>query len=344
MEAKEIMFKKMIALSLVSLLVFMGMGMFSSANSDVINVRLGINQDPNTPQYRSSVLFAEKVKELSDGKISVTVYPSMQLGGYREQPEMVQTGTIEMTKVTATIASNFARTIEAYDIPFLFNNTRAMREVLNGPVGEEIADSLRDQGFVPLGYSTGGLKQMTANRPIHNPDDFEGLKFRIMASTILTETYRNLGANPVPIDFAELYNSLQQGVVDGQENPLQTVDMMKLWEVQDHMTLSNIGPMIYIIVANKDWFENLSEDLQQNIIDAFDYALATEWEDNDRQEERWLENAINAGMEVYTPTETDMQAFRDRTKGVVDLIKDRVGSDIVDKLIMAAEEANAKHE
>jgi len=338
------MFKKILTVLIGICMFVMLTGIYSFAADNVINVRLAINQDPGTPQYRSSMLFAEKVKELSNGTIAVTVYPSMQLGGYREQPEMVQTGTIEMTKTTGTVASNFAKDFEAFDIPFLFNNTRAMRAVLNGPVGKEIAESLRDQGFVPLGYSTGGLKQMTANRPIHNPDDFKGLKFRIMASTILTETYKSLGANPVPIDFAELYNALQQGVVDGQENPLQTVDMMKLWEVQDHMTLSNIGPMIYVVVANQNWFENLSQELQQNIIDAFDYALATEWGDNDSQEEAWLENAINNGMEVYYPTDSDMQAFRDKTKGVVNLIRDRVGSDLVDRLMEAAKEANEEYQ
>lgn len=332
------MFKKIIVLVLVILVVFIGLEILVSA--EVIKVRFGINQDITTPQYRSSMEFAEKVKELSNGQILVTVYPSMQLGDIREQAEMVQTGAIEMSKQPATVWSNFSKTFEAFDIPFLFKNSGALHDVVNGPIGAEIANTLKDEEIVPLGFSTGGLKQMTANKPIHNPDDLKGMKFRIMPAQILVKTYESFGANPTPIGFGEMYNALQQGVVDGQENPLQTVDMMKLWEVQKHLSLTNNGPMLYLVGANKKWFEALSKDLQQNIIDAFKYALEREWKDNDMAEAGWLENAKKNGMIVYTLTETDMQAFRDKSKDVVDFIKERVGATIVDKLLMAAEEAN----
>lgn len=332
------MSKKIIVSFLVTLIIFISLGILASA--EVIKVKFGINQNTTTPQYRSSMLFAEKVKELSNGQILVTVYHSMQLGGLREHPEMVQTGTIEMTKIPATTWSNFSKTLEAFDIPFLFKNTGALHDVANSPIGAEIANTLKDEGIFPLGYSTGGLKQMTANKPIHHPDDLKGMKFRIMPSQILIKTYESFGANPTPVDFSEMYNALQQGVVDGQENPLQTVDMMKLWEVQKHLTLTNHAPMLYIVGANKKWFDSLSTDLQQNILDAMEYALESEWKDNDMAEAAWLEKIKENGMIVYTPTEAELQAFRDKSKNVLDIIKERVGAAIIDKLLIAAEEAN----
>lgn len=314
------------------------------AQAQVVKIKFGHNQDTNSPQHRGAEAFKQKVEELSGGKIQVTIYPNMQLGQMREQAEQVQAGTLEMTQQPASVWSNFAPAVQAYDIPFLFANNDAMYEVISGPVGKEILKTFEEKGLKGLGYETGGLKNMTANFPIKSPQDLKGKKMRVMPAPILIETYKALGANPTPVEYGELYNALQQGVVDGQENPLQTISMIKLYEVQKHITMTQNGPMLYITAANKKWFDSLSPELQQNIIDAMAYADEVEWKDLAKNEETYLKEIKDAGMQVYYPTKEELQAFKDATKPVVDFIADKVGKDLVDKLLAAANEVNAKYQ
>lgn len=311
---------------------------------DVIKIKFGHNQDTASPQHVGALAFKERVEELSGGKIQVTIYPNMLLGQMREQAEQVQSGSIEMTKQPASVWSNFAPAVQAFDIPFLFANNAAMYEVVTGPVGQEILNTFHDKGLMGLGYESGGLKNITANFPIKSPADLKGKKMRVMPAPILIETYRALGANPTPVEYGELYNALQQGVVDGQENPLQTITMLKLWEVQRHLTLTQNGPMLYITAANKAWFESLAAELQQNIRDAMAYADEVEWADLAQNEASYLQQVEENGMEVYYPTAEELQSFRAATQSVVEFVADKAGQDIVDKLVAAAAEANKKYE
>ncbi|HHY91886.1 MAG TPA: TRAP transporter substrate-binding protein [Firmicutes bacterium] len=308
----------------------------------VIKIRLGHNQDTNSPQHHGAEAFKEKVAELSHGRLQVTIYPNMQLGQMREQAEQVQNGTLEMTEQPASVLSNFAPALEAYDLPFLFANTKALHSVVTGPVGQALLKKLEEKGLVGLGYETGGLKHITANFPVHTPADLKGKKMRVMPAPILIETYKALGANPTPVEYGELYNALQQGVVDGQENPLQTVVMLKLYEVQKNLTLTGNGPMLYLTVANKKWFDALPADLQQNIRDAMAYADGIVWDEIIQGEKAYLKEIQAHGMQVYVPSAGDLAAFRAATQPVVAFVAKRVGQDIVTELQQAAAQANSR--
>ncbi|NPV70054.1 MAG: TRAP transporter substrate-binding protein [Firmicutes bacterium] len=310
---------------------------------EVFKVKFGHNQDTNSPQHRCAEAFKQKVEELSKGRVQVTVYPNMQLGQLRQQAEQVQAGTQEMSMQPVSVWGNFAQALEGFDIPFLFANNDAMFEVVTGPVGQEVFKALEAKGLVQIGVETGGLKVMTGKAPYRGPKDLKGKKFRVMPAPILIETYKAFGANPTPVEYGELYNALQQGVVDGQENPLQTLSMLKLWEVQKAVTITNNGPMLYVTVGNKKWFDSLPKDLQQNIRDAMAYADKIEWEDLKKNEEGYLKQLKEKGMEVYSPTPEEMQAFREASKPVVEFIAGRIGKDLVDKLMKTAEAANIKY-
>ena len=313
-----------------------------AAPQEVIKVRFGHNLATTTPMHAGAEAFKQKVEELSGGQIEVTIFPSMQLGQMREQAEQVQAGTLQITQQPASVISNFDQSLEVYDIPFLFANLDALQEVVEGEVGMEILKGLEDNGFKGLGYQTGGLKQMYGATPFRGPQDLAGLKMRVMPAPILVETYKTLGANPITIEFGELYNALQQGVADGMENPMQTVNMLKMYEVQDAATIVNIGPMLYITVANKAWFDSLTPELQANLLEAQAYADQIQWDAIRAEEPKYFENAKAGGMEIYYPTPEEMQAFREKAAPVNDFVAGRVGQDLVDRVLAAAEAANAK--
>jgi len=197
--------------------------------------------------------------------------------------------------------------------------------------------------MVALGVEMLDFKQMTANFPIKGPDALKGKKMRVMPAPILIETYKAFGANPTPIEYGELYNALQQKVVDGQENALQTYVMLKFWEVQKYVTMTNHSPFLYVTVANKKWFEGLPADIQQNVRDAALYASKYEWDDVKKNAESWMETIKQNGMEVYYPTEEEIAAFKEAAKPVIDFVAGRVGKDVVDEYLKAVDEANQKY-
>ncbi|MFZ5943049.1 MAG: TRAP transporter substrate-binding protein [Bacillota bacterium] len=347
-------FKKIIALCLVALLV-LSLAACSKQETapapgpaeekkaepaKTYNIKFGHNQDTNSPQHRGIEAFKKKVEELSNGQVKVTIYPNMQLGQMREQAEQAANGTIEMTQQPTSVLSNFNQALEVYDLPFLYKNMDAAEKVMFGPVAEKINKGLEEKGMVALGVETGGLKQMTANFPIKGPESLKGKKFRVMPAPILIETYKAFGANPTPIEYGEMYNALQQKVVDGQENGFQTLVMLKLWEVQKVVSVTNHSPFLYITVANKAWFEGLPADIQKHIRDAAQFASKSEWAEMKANSDTWLEELKKNNMEVYYPTEEEMNAFKAASKPVAEFISSRVGADVVAELQKAAEEAN----
>ena len=303
-------------------------------------IKFGHNQDTNSPQHRGVEAFKQKVEELSNGQVQVTIFPNMQLGQMREQAEQAANGTIEMTQQPTSVLSNFNQALEVYDIPFLFKDMDAAQEVMFGPAAAKINKGLEEKGMVALGMETGGLKQMTANVPIKGPAALKGMKFRVMPAPILIETYKAFGANPTPIEYGEMYNALQQKVVDGQENGFQTLVMLKLWEVQKVATVTNHAPFLYITVANKTWFEGLPAEIQKNVREAALFASKSEWEEMKTNSDKWLEELKQNKMEIYVPSEQELAAFQAASKPVVEFVSGRVGADMVTELQKAAEEAN----
>jgi len=274
-------------------------------------IRLGLNQPVESPEYRGLEIFKSKVEEESKGRVEIQLFPSMQLGAMREQVEGVQMGSIEMTLQPVAVLTPFTPDVQLLDLPCLFPNTDILLEVANGEIGQEILASMEEKNMVGLGFWSGGAKHFTTKgKGIHLPEDFKGLKMRVMPSPLLIAQYEAWGANPVPIEYAELYNALQQGVVDGQENPLQSIALNKFYEVQDYLILSGHGYMTYVLVANKPWFDGLPEDLQQLIRRANKEASEKERQLVAENEARFLEEIKASGIKVYALTEQEKEAFR----------------------------------
>lgn len=212
----------------------------------------------------------ELVKERTNGAVEFQIFPSAQLGNQRQMTEGVQLGTLEATVSPAAFIGGFNPAISILDIPFLLpadaDDAQKLRE---GEFGDALLESFSSKGVVGVALWPNGLKNFTSSKPLDDLDSFGGQKFRVMDSKILIEQFVALGASAIALPFGELYTSLQTGVVDGQENPLDTIQRMKFHEVQKHLVISEHGAMEDVALFNPTWWNSLPEEYQTIITEAF---------------------------------------------------------------------------
>ena len=220
----------------LSILMFLALTSNVAAAS---TIRVGHVLAPTHPYQLGLEKFSELVSEKTGGKVKVEVFHSSQLGNERDLIEGLQLGTVEMCIVSTAPLSNFTTQFNVFDLPFIFSETQKTREILDGPIGQEILDTLDAQGIVGLCYFENGFRNVTNNvRPITKPEDLKGLKIRTMESPIHMASFRAMGANPTPMALGELFTALQLGTVDGQENPLAIINTSKFYEVQKFLSIT----------------------------------------------------------------------------------------------------------
>ena len=209
----------------------------------------------------------DNIKKWSNGQMELQIFPGSQLGGMREHYEACQSGAIETIYVAASAASKFVPEIGVLDLPFLFpTDYDKAWKVIDGDLTKILSEKLAKQNFVLLGIAPYGYKSLhTSTRQIKSLKDINGLKIRIMPSKILELTYKAWGANPTPVEFSELYVALQQKIVDGGENGLSVIKAQKFNEVQKYLTVSKHGLFMGLFVANKKWYDKLSDE-ERNIV------------------------------------------------------------------------------
>ena len=232
---------------------------------------------PDTPKGRAAEKFKQLAEEKTKGKVKVEVYPNSQLYKDREEMEALQLGAVQML---APSLSKFgpmgAREFEVFDLPYIFPNQETLHRVMDGEVGKKLFAKLEPKGLLGLAFWDNGFKQMSANRPLRTVADFKGLKMRIQSSKVLDAEMKALGANPQVMAFSEVYTALQQGVVDGTENPVSNFYTQKMNEVQKHMTISDHGYLGYAVIVNKKFWEGLPADVHAALEAAMKEATAFE--------------------------------------------------------------------
>ncbi len=225
----------------------------------------------DTPNGKAALAFKKEVEENSDGRISINVLPAAQVGGDVEIIEQIQMGLVDIGIPPTATLGNFEPRLQILDLPFLISTYDDMEAVLDGDVGREILDTLEDDGMHAFNFWGAGFRHMSNNiRAIESPEDLDAIRMRTMQAPIIISTYENYGANATAMAFTEVYNGLQQGVVEGQENPLANIYTMRFHEVQDYLSLTSHAYHAYAAVMNKDAWESLPEDLQQVMLEAFD--------------------------------------------------------------------------
>lgn len=226
-----------------------------SAQAQVTKLTLGHGAAPDNPRHQAAVKFAEVVKAKSAGRIEVQVAPSAQLGDDAAMVTAVRTGALDMTANSQGAVSVAVPEYAAFGMPFMFSTPDQAFKLLDGPLGQELAKKTAEKGMVVLGYWDNGIRHMTNSKhPIAKVEDMKGLKMRTPPDAVLVDIMQALGAQAQQIKFAELYVALQQGVVDGQENPLVNFHASKLYEVQKHLALtSHIFQMTPFLMSKRSW-------------------------------------------------------------------------------------------
>lgn len=226
-----------------------------SAQAQVTKLTLGHGAAPDNPRHQAAVKFAEVVKAKSAGRIEVQVAPSAQLGDDAAMVTAVRTGALDMTANSQGAVSVAVPEYAAFGMPFMFSTPDQAFKLLDGPLGQELAKKTAEKGMVVLGYWDNGIRHMTNSKhPITKVEDMKGLKMRTPPDAVLVDIMQALGAQAQQIKFAELYVALQQGVVDGQENPLVNFHASKLYEVQKHLALtSHMFQMTPFLMSKRSW-------------------------------------------------------------------------------------------
>lgn len=232
--------------------------------------KIGHLESDQQSRHIHLVKVAELVKERTNGAVEFQIFPSAQLGNQREMTEGVQLGVLEATVSPAAFIGGFNPAVSILDIPFLLPaNSDDAQKLREGEFGAALLDSFSSKGVVGVALWPNGLKNFTSNKPLDTVDSFGGQKFRVMDSKILIEQFDALGASAIALPFGELYTSLQMGVVDGQENPLDTIQRMKFHEVQKHLVISEHGAMEDVALFNPTWWNSLPEEYRAIIKDTF---------------------------------------------------------------------------
>ncbi|MDB5906704.1 MAG: C4-dicarboxylate transporter, partial [Massilia sp.] len=202
----------------------------------------------DTPKGQAAERFKELAEKNTKGRVKVEVYPNSQLYKDKEELEALQLGAVQMLAPSlAKFGPLGAKEFEVFDLPYIFPTKNSLYAVTEGPIGKSLLAKLEPKGITGLAFWDNGFKVMSANKPLHTPADFRGLKMRIQSSKVLDAQMRALGANPQVLAFSEVYQALQTGVVDGTENPPSNMYTQKMHEVQKHVTMSNHGYLGYAV-------------------------------------------------------------------------------------------------
>jgi len=287
-----------------------------AAQAQAVKLTLGHGAAPGNPRHEASVKFAEILKAKTSGRIEVQVAPSAQLGDDAAMVTALRTGALDMSANSQGAVANAVPEYAAFGMPFLFSNAAAAFKLLDGPLGKELADKSAEKGLIALGFWDNGIRQMTnSKRPIAKVEDLKGLKMRTPPDTVLVEIMQALGAEAQQIKFAELYVALQQGVVDGQENPLVNFHASKLYEVQKNLALTNHQFQMTPFLMSKRSWDKLSDADKKAVQEAAAEATALQRKLSQESEDKLLADLKAKGVQVTT---VDKAAFAKATAPVTD--------------------------
>ncbi|WP_152658482.1 TRAP transporter substrate-binding protein [Oceanobacillus sp. CFH 90083] len=313
----------------------------SSGSGDQIVMRAGTGANQEHSTYLGLEKFKEIVEEKSDGSIEVEVYHSGQLGDDREMAEAVQLGSQEVVVASDANLSPFVSEVNVLGFPFLFPTREVAHEVLDGEAGQAILDKFDEKNMVGLAYWENGFRNITNSRqPIESVEDLSGLKLRTMSSDLHIDVFAELGANPTPMAFTELYTGLQQGTVDGQENPNPLIYQQKFHDVQDYLSETRHVYTPYLFLVSKGFYDELSDEHKQIIEEAALEAGEYQREENHKQDQEALESLVEEGIEVNEVSEEVRNEMQTIIEPLLEDYSQEIGEDIVNQIYEAVEEAS----
>jgi C4-dicarboxylate-binding protein DctP len=293
---------------------------------------------PDAPKGKAAVVFKDLVEKYTNGKVKVEIYPNSSLYKDKEELEALQLGSVQLL---APSISKFGplgiKEFDVFDLPFLMSDDARARQMMASPMMADLNKRLEAKGVEPLAYWDNGAHVYTANKPLIRPEDFRGLKMRIQGSKVLDAVARELGAIPQIIAFGELYQTLQTGVADGEDNVPSNIWTQRFYEVQKYLTVSYHGRLTYALVTNKKFWDGLPADLKEPLARAVkestDFFNETAAKDNDDA----LEKIKASGkIQVHVLTDAERKAWVAKLMPVHKEMQGRFGKDFIDKIYKAS--------
>lgn len=292
----------------------------------------------NTPKGKAANYFEKRLEELSGGKIDVQVYPSSQLYNDDAVIKALRLDSVQMAAPSFSKFGKIVPQLALFDMPFLFKDTDHLHRVQDSEVGQKLKDLITAKGIVALDFWDAGFKQFSSSKkPLIEPKDAEGQKFRIMSSKVLEAQIKAVGGNPQMLPFSEVYSGLQQGVIDAAENPISNIYTKKFHEVQTSLTMSDHGYLGYLVVMSNKFWKSLPADLQANVKQALKEATEKEREyavELDKiQLDEIKQYAKDSGrLEIITLTPEQKDAWRKAMQPVYHdkEIIEEIGQDLID--------------
>lgn len=279
------------------------------SDMDPVTLRLAHVVNEQDGFHIAAVKFQELVSDRTEGAVTIEIYPNASLGDERTLLEGMQIGTVDMGVITNGPVANFVEEMAVFELPFLFSSPEDAYAVLDGPIGQELLDKLSEVNLKGLAYAERGFRNLTnSERPVKHPDDIDGLRVRVMENPVYVDTFRELGANAVPMAWTEALTAMQQGTIDGQENPVNVVHSFKLNETQGFMTMSRHTYAPAIFVMGMPVWNRLPEAAQDVIEQAAQEAAEHERSVNAEMESEQLEELRASGMEIVE--DPDIEAFQ----------------------------------
>lgn len=292
----------------------------------------------STPKGQGALMFKKLAEERLPGKVKVEVFPNSQLFGDGKEMEALLLNDVQLIAPSLSKFDRYTKQIQVFDLPFLFDDIDAVHRFHNSAAGKKILSSLTKKGLIGLVYWDNGMKQLSAKKPLRMPEDAKGLKFRIQASDILEEQFKAVGGVPQKLAFAEVYQALETGVVDGTENPWSNAYSQKHYEVQPYFTESNHGYLGYMVVANAKFWQKLPADVRQTLEDILAEVTievnksSTALNEGDR---RKIQESGKSEILPFSPEQR--AAWKQAMQPVYDKFTPAIGKEVVD----AAHAANA---
>jgi len=291
----------------------------------------------NTPKGQGALLFKKLAEERLPGRVKVDVYPNSSLFGDGKEMEALLLNEVQMLAPSLAKFEQYAKPMQIFDLPFLFDNMEAVDRFQASPEGRGLLTSMEDKNITGLAYWHNGLKVMSANKPLREPSDARGLKFRVQASAVLEEQFKAVRANPRKMSFAEVYQGLQTGVVNGTENTWSNYYSQKVHEVQKYMTESDHGLIDYMVITNTKFWKGLPDDVRSELETIMAEVSVEVNKQADELNRTAKEDIAKAGTtEIIELTPQQRAEWREAMRPVWQKFEKEIGAE----LIQAAEKSN----
>lgn len=303
----------------------------ASSFAQTKTIKLGHPQSATSAFHAGAEAFAQELDRLSNGALKVQIFPGGTLGGEREMVEAVQLGTLEVVVTSTGPVGNFVPETLITDIPFLFRDYDHARKTLDGPIGQDILAKFPSKGMVGLAWAENGFRHVTnSKRVVNNPDDLKGLKLRTMENPVHMLAFRTMGAQPTPMAFPEVFGALQQGTVDGQENPIPVIVSSKFGQVQKNLTLTGHVYSPAVFITSTSYFGTLSPEMKKMMQDAAKFGSTAMRRKVNEIENKGIDELKAQGVNVVTMV--DKARFQAALSPAYTEYAKRFGAEAIDKI------------